>query len=182
VLVAGGITIGMITASAELYDPATDSWTPTGSMSVPRDGHKAVLLNDGRVMVVAGGNEKSTEFYDPATGLWTRGPSISPPRLGFTLTLLADGKVFLAGGDNAQGSVRNCQLYDPATNRWASTGRMVFAQTNLTATLLSDGRVLTAGGLRDGCSPGADLRPGDWIVNSYREHKQTARASCGSFA
>jgi len=38
VLVAGGTadTRDVDLASAELYDPATGRWSPTGSMSVPR--------------------------------------------------------------------------------------------------------------------------------------------------
>ncbi|HKB28395.1 MAG TPA: kelch repeat-containing protein, partial [Candidatus Limnocylindrales bacterium] len=54
VLVAGGGESGNLyrpTAAAELYDPATGSWTATGSMTAPRSAHLAVLLPDGRVLV-----------------------------------------------------------------------------------------------------------------------------------
>ena len=73
VLVAGGAS----TASAELYDPATNRWTPTGSMSVDRHSSTATLLRDGRVLVVGGhsgngtGVQASAELYDPASGRWT---------------------------------------------------------------------------------------------------------------
>src|SRR5262249_60880908 len=48
VLVAGGIGSGLpgqITASAELYDPNAGTWSPTGSMTVPRGAFAAVRLN-----------------------------------------------------------------------------------------------------------------------------------------
>ncbi|HEV8596816.1 MAG TPA: kelch repeat-containing protein, partial [Candidatus Dormibacteraeota bacterium] len=51
VLVAGG---GAYTPTAELYDPATNRWTPTGSMSVDRYDFTATVLRDGRVLVVGG--------------------------------------------------------------------------------------------------------------------------------
>ena len=67
----------MSTETAELFDPATDTFTPTGSMSTPRTRHTATLLADGRVLVVGGWNGAgwvklaSAEIYDPATGRWS---------------------------------------------------------------------------------------------------------------
>ena len=46
VLVAGGVG----TSLAELYDPATQTWSPTGSLSTARDGHTATLLPSGQVL------------------------------------------------------------------------------------------------------------------------------------
>lgn len=55
VLVAGGLTIvngqETVVASAELYTPATGSWSPTGAMSTSREFHTATLLQNGQVLV-----------------------------------------------------------------------------------------------------------------------------------
>jgi hypothetical protein len=75
VLVAGGdnITSGPL-SSAELYDPATGTWTAAGSMTTVREHHTASLLPNGKVLV-AGGNDltfnpvASAELYDPSTNL-----------------------------------------------------------------------------------------------------------------
>jgi hypothetical protein len=68
-----------VTASAELYDPAGGSFSPTGSMTTPRLSHAAVLLKNGQVLVTGGQlssppegptriftGSSSAELYTPA--------------------------------------------------------------------------------------------------------------------
>jgi N-acetylneuraminic acid mutarotase len=76
VLLAGGLAYSPrpthSVASASLYDPATGTWQSTGAMTTARDGHKAVLLQSGQVLV-AGGVDigtpskalTSAELYQP---------------------------------------------------------------------------------------------------------------------
>jgi hypothetical protein len=73
VLVSGGNKLTLTTqtplASAELYNPATGTWTATGSMSHPRAGHTSTVLHNGNV-VNAGGSDAvneldSAELYTP---------------------------------------------------------------------------------------------------------------------
>ncbi len=75
VLVAGGIGsgdppgTGEFLSSAIIYDPATDAWIETAPMSVPRVGHTATLLDDGRVLVAGGlgpDAAATAEIYDPS--------------------------------------------------------------------------------------------------------------------
>jgi hypothetical protein len=167
VLVAGGARPRNgppdVLATAELYDPATDTWSPTGPMNVARLQHTATLLASGKVLV-AGGNSQTgalatAEVYDPATGTWTltAGP-MNEGRGAHTATSLSSGQVLLAGGAGSGGNSSTAEVYDPATGTWSPTGPMSEARSNHTATLLPSGLVLAAGGTVFGSnSPAAEL-------------------------
>src|SRR5713101_5225121 len=95
-------------ASAELYNPSTGTWTTTGSLKTGRWGHIAVLLTNGKVVVVGGeipngAYTPSAELYDPSTGKWATTGSLNDPRAVFTLTLLSNGQVLVAGGNDVNG-------------------------------------------------------------------------------
>jgi hypothetical protein len=148
VLIAGGSSDGKSAlASAELYDPTSQTFTATtGSMMVARMGHSAVLLansalpNYGKVLVV-GGADVTAELYDPTAGTFAATGSTLALHLGQTATLLQNGQVLVAGGGTAA-----AELYNPSTGAFTATGDMTVSRSGHTATVLPDGRVLIAGG------------------------------------
>lgn len=132
-------------ASAEIYDPANDTFRLTGAMATPRWLHAAALLPDGRVLVLGGVGLNSAEIYNPATGAFTPTGSMSVAGDGQTATPPANGKVLVTGGWSG-GPSPNAQLFDPATSTFTPTGSMSVGRYNHRAVLLQDGRVLVAGG------------------------------------
>ncbi len=66
VFAVGGSTTDIFTGAlaAEIWDPATETWTTMASMAQPRMYHStALLLPDGRVLVAGGGREGSAPDY-----------------------------------------------------------------------------------------------------------------------
>jgi len=112
VLIAGGVfgdDANPAPVGAEVYDPSTGEFSPAGALQVARGTHTAVLLNDGRVLVVGGVDAaqpfvgiQATEIYDPATNNWSLGPVLQPAWIESTVTLLGNGKVLIFGGETPQ--------------------------------------------------------------------------------
>lgn len=169
VLVTGGSVAGrypnaQLTASAETYDPVKGKFTFAGSMGIPRQKHATVLLDNGRVLIVGGSDERdwrgkmdSAEIYDPAGGKFADAGRMSAARFKLTnaIVRLPDGKVLIAGGAG------HAEIFDPASLRFDMVaGPEMDGRYFSTATLLSGGRVLLAGGYGENVEPSSN---GAWI-------------------
>ena len=156
VLVAGGRFSTRnpdVHASAEIYDPVSGAWSPTGFLLTPREGHSATLLPDGRVLVVNGYYRSwlaSAEVYDPVSEAWSEITApLSCHGIAHTATLMSDGRVLIVGGACGGGTpgIRDdAEVYDPATSTWIATAALPAVREAHTATLLPDGTVLIVGG------------------------------------
>jgi Kelch motif/Galactose oxidase, central domain len=137
-------------ASAELFDPQSETWTAAANMKTTLVAHSATLLPNGDVLVVgvvADSGNPSAELYRPSDGDWTVVESPSDLRGRHSATLLPDGKVLVAGGGDGDAILGTAEVFDPATAEWKATGSMVTARTGHTATLLPNGLVLVSGGV-----------------------------------
>ena len=160
VLVAGGENGESTLSSAEVFDPVTGQWSPTGDLNVARSEAVAVQLIDGRVMVTGGLSRVSgslvtlnaVEIYDVNRGKWEQAAPMLENRYGHTVNLLPGGLVLVVGGleeveNNTKRFMGSVDVYDPEENTWtpiASTGE---PRAYHTATLLTDGRIFVAGGM-----------------------------------
>lgn len=160
VLVTGGCTASDCstkTAVSEIYDPASNAWSGTGSLNTARAYQTAVLLKTGKVLVIGGsGNLTSCELYDASTGTWSTTTSTNTARYLNTTTLLPDGKVLVAGGASGRYPINSSEIYDPTASTWTLSGNMTTGRYAHTASLLPDGTVLVAGGVGQSIGCGKD--------------------------
>src|SRR5216117_2338885 len=151
VLIAGGQRGARYRRAAQLFDPATDTFTALGPMSTPRGRHTATLLRDGRVVVIGGTDGvkplASLEIYDPTTRTFSLAPSaLAVVRQDHTTTLLPDGRILVVGGSNASGALDSAEIYDPTAGTVSPAAPLNVPRTLASAALLLDGTVLVAGG------------------------------------
>jgi hypothetical protein len=124
VLLTGGIgpngdTFGPL-ATAELYDPATKTFSPAATMmSVPRQGHTMTLLPTGAVLIAGGdarpgaGASSTAELFVPGTGIFQSTATMETARAFHAAALLSEGAVLITGGSGEAGPVSAAEIYHP---------------------------------------------------------------------
>jgi len=122
ILVAGGTTSfgssGQFLSSAEVYNPATGTWTLIAPMNVARDNAAAATINNGHILVAGGFNSSgilaSAEYFDPGTGTWTMAaPMLGPQQDAMMAYDPGTGTALLAGGQLYTKCTRGAELYHP---------------------------------------------------------------------
>ncbi|OLC77984.1 MAG: hypothetical protein AUH78_03245 [Gemmatimonadetes bacterium 13_1_40CM_4_69_8] len=108
--------------SAELYAPATGTWSPAGDMLTPRSEHQLTPLTTGQVLATGGRFSGAlldgAEVFDPGTGMFSDAGTMASARFDHTATRLTDGRVLLAGG-LAIGGLSSAEIFafSTSTNR-----------------------------------------------------------------
>jgi hypothetical protein len=162
VLIAGGVyytgiipytAVAHYISSAELYNPATGTFTPTGSLHTARSGQTTTLLKNGGVLLAAGQNDNtqnygylsSAELYNPTTGKFAVTGSLNTPRFLHTAHLLSSGQVLIVAG-NHFGSIASAESYDPTSGTFSNAASLNTPRQGHASALLTNGQVLAVGG------------------------------------
>lgn len=189
VLVAGGTTTGNdALTGAEIYDPTTGAFSPTGSLAAGRWSYPNPLvpLPDGRFLVAGGADANcahalaSAELYDPTAGTWSPTGSLGVARHNAIFVPLGDGHVLARGGYSqlagacgiaTANALTSAEVYDPAAGTFSPTADGATPRAAAASTRLADGTALVVDGESFGNSP----------FNSTAEVFGEAGASGGSF-
>lgn len=177
VMVAGGTStlqpdvVAAITgtlSSAEIFNPATGTWSSAPSLAGRTLAPALTLLSTGKVMVSGGvsvsiffgipisaNSSTSVRLYDAGSNSWSAGASMAQARAGhqYNQVTLNDGRVLMTGGVNVPSLLNatnaapivGAEVYNPTSNSW-QTVNMPNARALHSATVLADGRVAACGG------------------------------------
>lgn len=146
--------------TAEIYNPATGTWSATGSMHISRYGHSTHLLQDGRVLIIGGESTedlgetdqvREVEIYDPATGNFSTFAHLQEGRGFHALAELHDGRLLIAGGYKNSGQpMYTTEILDPQTKTVKTGPEMREFRSGALAVKLESGEVLIVGGHNSG--------------------------------
>ena len=157
VLVCGGFSVSSGNSSyldtCELYDPSREVFAPGPSLNVPRTGGTAIVLSDGRVVLIGGRSAPgqatvSTEIYDPGANTWTETASMATARGEVIAALLPDGDIVVAGGwqNSASEVLDSVERFEVATETWSPMPALPEPRSRHVLAVLANGDVLVAGG------------------------------------
>lgn len=139
----------------ELYNPITGKFEVGPKLNISRRYHSAILLKDGRVLIVGGvgkgGFLSEAEIYNPKTNEFNLVGKMNTPKMGPNLYLLKDGNVLASGGikdqDKGMDSIfaREIELYNPKTNKFTIIATRTSEANEPAEVLLSDDTLLFSG-------------------------------------
>ena len=145
--------------SAELFDPATQTFAATGTMNAARYSATAARLLDGRVLVAGGATAPNittaqADLYDPNSGKFTATGPLLAARYDAAMLRLSTGNVLIAGGFDNVSFLDDAELYDAGKGSWTSLGAMDVwsgmgnppARYGVSLAELQNGDVLVSGG------------------------------------
>lgn len=136
ILVSGGVDFsGTTVSSAEIFDPASFSWSTTANtMNSARAYHESTLLRDGRVLVSGGYVSSGTpsialcDIYNPHNNQWMAVGNLNTARHSHTaisLDIGVSGKVLVIGGTSNDSLsttwLSSCELFDVSTLAWSTS-------------------------------------------------------------
>lgn len=172
VYLIGGLTrdevesVDIATGTIELYRPQDQSVrTVATELAVPRYGHTATVLGDGRILIVGGLTPapicasppcavEEVEVFDPIVGETRTVDEIPGGIHEHTATLIAGGRVLITGGVDADGGLRSdAYLFDPEVEALVPTRSLGRPRAEHTAAELCDGTVLLVGGVSEDGTP-----------------------------
>ncbi len=154
ILVVGGYASGVVEGSCEIYNPKTNTWNLTGSLSTPRFRFALNILPTGKVVALGGltdlgrGTTNSCEVYDPVTGTWSTFGTLPEASENFPTCYLEDSTlVFLGGLDaNTTRFLETSGEINPNSLAISSLPPMLIGNYSHFGQYLSSRRMIVAGG------------------------------------
>jgi N-acetylneuraminic acid mutarotase len=124
IYVVGGFdgTSNVPVADVHVFDVASRTWSSAAPLPAPRGGAAVVVL-DGKIHVLGGGNDVSTladhSVYDPAADAWSEAAPL-PRAEGSVAAVALGGRIYAIGGRSGFSDFGDTYVYDPQADAWTN--------------------------------------------------------------
>jgi hypothetical protein len=162
-------------ASAERYDPSTDSWTPIAPL--PAAVYAAAGASDGagHIFVFGGDNAAGTPLstvyrYTIATNQWDAAAPMPQAAAGAAAAYAFYGTIYVIGGKTADGATTaSVESYNPVSDTWNPEAPLPTAVSGAAGAVDSNGNLIVIGGYHAAGAPVSSvwvtpISPGDVIL------------------
>jgi N-acetylneuraminic acid mutarotase len=160
---------GTAIATVEVYDPASDTWTPRADMPMPREVVTCAV--NGKIYAIGGwrngGVLATVEEYDPVTDTWTRKADMPTARELHTTNVI-NGKIYVIGGQS-QSVLSVVEMYDPITDTWVRKADMPERRTVSGSCVLDEAIYVFGGSTARGGSPRSNVFRYDSDTDTWTE-------------
>jgi hypothetical protein len=152
----GGMSGAGTLAVAQVYSPATKTWSALPAMAHARFG-AAAAASGGVVYVLGGSNADGGSSPDDGVlalvekisgpaGTWVASEPMSSRRYALGAATDALGRIYAVGGNNGNVAVRSVERYDPGTGLWNAVAQMSTVREWPAVAAGKDGRIYAIGG------------------------------------
>lgn len=141
--------------TTEVYDPATETWSPFAPMPTPRYRLSTSVVA-GKIYAIGGTTGSSVlptvEIYNPVTNTWTSKASMPTPRQHLS-TSVVDGRIYAIGGVEetlvwgSRTILPTVEVYDPVADTWSPKASLPTARAMLSTSVI-DRKIYAIGGVR----------------------------------
>lgn len=150
----GAGTIGSV-GTTEVYDPASNTWTPKASMPAGTERGSSFVGAIGTVIYVAGGlraaSVSDVSAYDTVADSWSAPLPVLEVARDHGASAVIDGKLYAIGGRSSTLFAR-VDVFDPTTKTWTPRAPMPTARAGGMAAI-AQGVVVVAGGEGNPATP-----------------------------
>ena len=153
-VIGGSLDAYRSTSVVEVYDTATDSWTPKANLPQKLCGETAGSVNN-KIYVIGGSSSilgsgyvvDSVYEYNPVSNSWARKSNIPTP-LAYAVAAVMVGKIYVIGGCpfGFNSAYKSVYEYNPATDTWTRKSDMPTARFLASATAV-EGKIYVFGGM-----------------------------------
>lgn len=159
-----GRVLALGNVKPEVYDPATDHWTPVatppGAIAAP-----FVVLPNGPVVALSLAGTQA-HVYDPGSNTWQSFAGLDGRR-DFALAMLPDSRVLVSGGRFGNVRTASTLIFNPGNGQWQAGPAMNVPRMSHLAFALNDGRVVVSHGVPDNLAVNGRAEVYDPATNTW---------------